>query len=1784
MVLGFLAVFLTPVRPVSPGKSSSTNHEESSTSASYDFQSSPWQTATPKSYSLLHSDGKKKTWSQQRAGSDTQAKPKLNVALPKVPVQTYSCSDLDDRQQHGTPTSLQERISLQSHPQPRSLDWSQSTAPELAEHSESNTLQELAHVVRLSKYQERKRADARIHLQRHLISTALSARLTRCGDAVHRNLVDCFRKDDKDGFSLLFNAIQDVKYSCDELRRYALLEPDLKPASPPIFGSSEHLDTMVNPATSGSHLRTMTSFLHDVSASSRKALLDFLIELRSNPEYLASRICALSSSELNAFLNFHKGMEPVESVLPFHGRTSTRYHASASKRGSTSLDIERLLSFQRHDPLCILIHSCFANSSGPDSSEDRRRTDIWATVLAKLVQQPKSNSEQFLICVLNIWIGMRDWSGKPSMEWYLMKLLEEGAFILDRAEDQHGTRFNLSDWNPADEAAAKEFYDKAAHGLFELVDDDDQTGIPDGLLELGNAILAKLDRKYVESTSRWLVWRCLFSVFLLGVIIHPESYGMLAEYHITPYAREKILKKVAMQAYDYVSSIWSGKPSAAVSPADVPPRIRGHVRRILSRFQGSQSKTYTAKLLPARSVTSLRETVEVRPYLLLSPPELVTLVNALFPERRPMSSLSSTLRSGAASISGLSTLSSQELTSNTLARSRDAASLSSTSFSSGVSDGTTTALQSPDDEQLSEHSLKRSPLLVDPDAQRRANQFEDDGYRLRLAVHELSQSMGTEALQGLCHPCAERWAILFISPDGKALSTKMIFDQYDAGDDDGNSTETDRDGSDHINDQELDQDHSQLRDAILRLVEDYEIPCSLESQSQGSKLPQLTNRTSRTRNKPITKHKSGLSWKSSQKAERAGKPAASDVSSFTYPDINDEEDEDEEPVLIRMLKAASLQSKAQEDFVSAHLYWTTLQNLVNIDSSSLRANGYAALVNSFSRAPRESLRWSAAALEEYDAWIVWLRQSQERHEGSIDRMMKKIKAVRDKMWFVTDVRNSKEYSHSQDICQALKTMGMPRRWKSLERSRANINGAAGSSFLYRTQSQILHLLAAPEEQGGPNKLSDEQCQMTTSWLQKSDAENFCPGEERIHRFSCEVEKCLSKLVGETIRDAPVLWSSELYRRERAIYDRMRAHERDQTWYSDDGMNHPSEIERHRLGSPPLKTGYVGRDIQRNTSRSPSEASRINFTRPASISDVVDGNDYFGRSSPVHTFDTISTFWSPFQSSLSPGSVVSRTCSPTTSSTNLSTTFSGSLHHAPLPSNSSISTGRPGTSASSNDTIFQQHAESEKTRFLRELRQTLTSLLLSDFGSQVLARGSETDQWFQGLGQQCLDRKAAAHRQVTQSTDNTSKETGNKSSTRPRVIEKKKSFTNLRGAGETITDRPSKIAHSGGDDATQPRSDGGLYRRTHDGAVLFPFKKSYRRLLSNFAVNPNPIAKLRALNELQKLITTSLFSQPLTKATGARSNLPRDDDNDILMPKNPPDGAINGIRERRSHVATATQQPRKYTHQFSHCHESLETRSTGLHGDAKTDIITHEMQNLFRDAGIRPKSLFRDLQLIASFVPPSILDQPECGKALWNAGLAALKLKSEACLTMVEMADEIIATHTWSRKSTSEHAVPAKQKLSENGTLPPASTIYNLEDVGKMWAITAKEGYPTAQRELALFYLSNPEFVERTTLPLSQPRDVFKQAVMERYGRSEKSRGNLGSAAPGGLTSAGVNARQAAPGSSSTGDGTVPSGKEGDVRNDVSLMCVAIHWMEAAEQGGDELATSFLRQNEFMGFE
>lgn len=1789
------------------------------------------------SFPIRHSEDIPRQPSTQQTPSPTLKKAIVAQSSPPPAVSnTEELTSRPDVQDHDkTPTSTSRPTSKVHLPLIADVSLYTNTPLVPSEETESTTLDELAHLVRLSKYQERKRANTRIRLQRTLVSTALSARLTRCGDIAQRNLAECFRTDDKKTFASLFGAIHDVRKSCDEVRRYAALEPEVDSLLSPGIGSSESLDTPTGSVVATGPMAGSTHpFLNDLTPETRDTLLAFLSKIRNDPDYLATRICALSNPERAAITNFHSVLEPVESVLPLFNKSHARGPGTSSNKNSANnpTPVERLLSFQRHDALSALIYTCFANSAGPDSAEDRRRTDIWANACARLISKSASESkagneyipiEPILISVLNVWSTMRDWSGRSNMEWYLMKILEDGAFLLDRAEDQLGTRFTISDWTSKDAIAQEEFFDRATEELFDIIDDEDMTGIPEGLIEMGNQILNRLEHKYVDGTRKWFVYKWLFSVWLIGAMVHPESHGMMTDYHITEYGRQKILKGVAMKASAFV-----GEMLTSNRPVSTPPKVKAHVDNILGRFKSSRSKP-RPRLLKARSLTSLRETAEVHPYLVVSPADLVTLVNALFPEKRPLSAAS--VRSAAPSISGMSAISQPVSMATSRSNNVETASIISTSVSSVLSDATTSR-EPLLEVQTTGASTRSSPSVMEHPGQTEPDHYEGDSYRLRLALHEMTQTLGMDTVCGSCHPCAERWAVLFISSDGRSLSTHMTYDPDDDPEEENSSSLSESDEDDVDDDRpDLDKDYHQLRDSILNLVEDFEIPQNPESD--GGKQT-FSNRTSRlkkyrSKNKIITMEKPIPSRNPYRRRIITGQDPTSRSSSPLAPgdkgkDAVDKGLEQSEPasVLVAMLTAASSQSRAQSDFVSAHLYWRTLQQLNALSSTSLRANGFATLLNIFSRGPRDSIRRSASAIEEYDAWLVWLKQSQERAEGLIESMTRRLRALRDKMWYVTDVRNSAPYDHSRNIAVALKTMGMRRRWGSMQRNRNQVPRGTSANYLYRQESQIVDLLAASQDQGGPNKLSDDQAEKTSRFLQEYGIENFCPGEERIHRFCCEMELCIGKLVGDNMMDGPVLWSSELYLRDKRQLENPPARREGHhtTYINDDASSVMSDPER-RFTPASSRPASVARELRGMSAMNASHTSldsRFGFSRASTaMSDVLDQGDYFGVSSPVHTIDSSSTYWSPFQSAVSASSVTSRAQSPTTSITNFST-FSANNHpHYLQPHHSG---GRPVTAASSNETVYQQRLNEEKSRFLNELKQTLTSLLLSDLGNLVFSRGSETDSWFEDLGQDCINRRDAADRK------------SRKRRSKVRVIEKKKSFGNLRDAGNAAD--ASAADKAGSESQTSERfsaysGNGNPFPGNESSATSdtvsskrtsvarketipdFPFTKAYQRLLRMFCVHPNPYAKLNALFELEHLIVASLTSGNSRRRLAwlARSAEAISEDPAGGSSRSRPfDEAIDNLKERRSQ---AWQPPVPANSRMPSGNLNPETRSVVNTGStaANSDAIATVLQSLFRDAGIRPKTLFRDLQFIASFVPASILDNTERGKAFWDCGLAALGLKQEVCRTMVEMADEIVGVYTKTRKgvpaapsstasssisgeqtaASSKSHTPSATPEAQSGiapptaplTPPPPTTAYKLEDAARMWTITAKEGDPTSQRELALFYLSNPELVDRTTLPLSKPREVFKQAVMEKYGGASTSSGSRYGPYHERVASGPGMGR---PGTSSggAGGGAGSSGKPGDVRSDPALMCVAIHWMEAAELGGDELARTFLGQNEIVG--
>ena len=150
-------------------------------------------------------------------------------------------------------------------------------------------------------------------------------------------------------------------------------------------------------------------------------------------------------------------------------------------------------------------------------------------------------------------------------------------------------------------------------------------------------------------------------------------------------------------------------------------------------------------------------------------------------------------------------------------------------------------------------------------------------------------------------------------------------------------------------------------------------------------------------------------------------------------------------------------------------------------------------------------------------------------------MMHKVKGLRDKKWYVTDVRNSAAYDKGLNVALALKKMGMPQRPKIDTKTKSSSRNLSyrmsTSSFSLLKSDTLIDILAALPEHGGLNKLSDEQATTTFEYLSRYSVENFGKGEERIHPFCLEIDKCVTKLVGDGILEGPVLWSSELFSRD-----------------------------------------------------------------------------------------------------------------------------------------------------------------------------------------------------------------------------------------------------------------------------------------------------------------------------------------------------------------------------------------------------------------------------------------------------------------------------------------------------------------------------------------------------------------------------------------------------------------------------------------------------------------------------
>ncbi|THW00397.1 hypothetical protein D6D26_05679 [Aureobasidium pullulans] len=692
----------------------------------------------------------------------------------------------------------------------------------------------------------------------------------------------------------------------------------------------------------------------------------------------------------------------------------------------------------------------------------------------------------------------------------------------------------------------------------------------------------------------------------------------------------------------------------------------------------------------------------------------------------------------------------------------------------------------------------------------------------------------------------------------------------------------------------------------------------------------------------------------------------------------------------------------QGDFAKAHLFFRLAKTTTSLSPETIERI-MQAVAHDFQR-----------SIDRYRTIVQEAGNQIEKHSEDIDFQRASIKSVsdtndrlREKMWYVSDIQRASHYEDLRKIVAALRVMATSSRPKLEKRQPLLRHRSASKSLNHNMQlkaeAATLELLSVPVAKGGTNKLSDIQVDMTLRWMQSHGVERVCRAEERIHRFCSELTRCLDQFVGQSVIENPILWSSELFQDQKPLSGQING--RADTPGSD------------RCALEQLRLMYRRTAPSVYEARSSHQWGRVNTpSRTAMYPDFVTRSmspksvthDYFGCRSPTLTHKSSGTLWSTFsagpQSPSSATSFPSRALSP-------------------------ISTGRPLSRHS--------HLQQSQASFLEELKQNLTSLLLSDF-HDLFRSGSETDKAM---------RKTMKLRMPLQIVV-------------PDAMD-----------CETSAAQPS-----------------------------FDFDQAFRMLLRRFELQASPYAKLDALLELQDMLKAH------------RTDLGLEGEHEPLGPS----GTLFSQRRLSLRIDTFAT-PRTM---------------------AGHDNTILSFRELFQNQQLRPKTLFRDLQYIASLVPLNVLDNTPRGRAFWNATIAALDLKEGICQGMIETADQIIHHHTFNRGHS--HVTSAAQAERDAAAFSPSTPQHSdpsiadlsMSDAATLLQLTAKEGIPAAQRELATLYLTHPELLGICLSPFSKLRDVFKDVEKDREQLSE--------------------------------------------RYDPVAMAVAQHWMELSAKGGDGPAARYLR--------
>ena len=397
--------------------------------------------------------------------------------------------------------------------------------------------------------------------------------------------------------------------------------------------------------------------------------------------------------------------------------------------------------------------------------------------------------------------------------------------------------------------------------------------------------------------------------------------------------------------------------------------------------------------------------------------------------------------------------------------------------------------------------------------------------------------------------------------------------------------------------------------------------------------------------------------------------------------------------LENLFECAIQDCTARSDYVGAQRWF---QHLQDVHTAVLVPNGNAVLLQILRVMQADAQRSIDEVAELETVSLRWSATSQPSlamHNASLKVITKENEALRDKMWYVSDVRTSAAYEEVRLVASALRIMGKtaraPKQRNPQPLRHWSSTRVSSGSLHIKSEAQILDILSARVEHGGPNKLSDEQARATMQWMQQENIDNLCKGEERLHKLYLEVRKCVDLVSSNSQADNAMLWSNILFTSDSSIRTREPSH-------------------KHAAFLPSLYGSTLQSDYLSLSSKLRSNDCLSSTSHTLSNSS---SRDYLDARSPTLTNRSSVPFWSP---------AMSEADSPSSATSIVSSQTQSALDMAPI---------KDATNSFSMD-----------SRALERLRQRVTSLILSDLTPTLFSDGSETDRAFwTGLGLELADR-------------------------------------------------------------------------------------------------------------------------------------------------------------------------------------------------------------------------------------------------------------------------------------------------------------------------------------------------------------------------------------------------------------------------------------------------------------